>query len=236
LWKRLPLALWEVDMRRTVQDVMTREVVVAVPETPFKELVRLLQDHRIGAVPVLDEAGRVTGVVSESDLVLKEVARDGLEHREELDKAVGARAAAVMTAPAVTVRPDVPVAAAARLMHDHAVKHLPVVDWSGALVGMVARADLLKVFLRTDEEIRFEVLDRLAGELLRLPAGSVAADVDEGAVTLRGTVARRAQALALQELALAVDGVVAVDSRLTWECDDVVGERHSVQAGFDRGR
>ena len=218
-------------MRRTVQDVMTRDVVVARPDTPFKELAQLLHEHRIGAVPVLDEVGRVAGVVSESDLALKEMERDGAERGEELLKAVGTSAAEVMTAPAVTVRPDVPVAVAARLMHDRRVKHLPVVDWSGALVGIVARADLLKVFLRTDEELRFEILDRLAGDLLHLPAGAVAADVHDGAVTLRGSVARRGQALALQELAAAVDGVVAVDSRLVWEHNDVAGERQSAQPG-----
>jgi CBS domain-containing protein len=216
-------ALLEVDMRRTVQDVMTRGVVVARPETTFKELAWLLHEHRIGAVPVLDALGWVVGVVSESDLALKEMERDGVERGEELLKAVGASAAEVMTTPAVTVRPDVPVAVAARLMHDRGVKHLPVVDWSGVLVGIVARADLLKVFLRADEELRFEILDRLAGDLLHLPAGSVSVDVQDGAVTLRGSVARRAQALALQELAAAVDGVVGVDSRLVWEHNDVAG-------------
>ena len=62
-------------MRRTVQDVMTREVVATQGPTPFKELVRLLNEHRVTAVPVLDDAGRlVVGVVSETDLALKEVA------------------------------------------------------------------------------------------------------------------------------------------------------------------
>jgi CBS domain-containing protein len=216
-------------MRRTVQDVMTRDVVVAYPQTPFKELARLMHEHRIGAVPVLDEVGQVAGVVSESDLTLKEMQRRGTEPDDERLKAAGTVAAAVMTAPAVTVRPDVPVAVAARLMHDHRIKHLPVVEWSGALVGVLARADLLRVFLRSDEELRFEILDRLAGDLLHLPAGTVGADVREGSVTLRGSVARRGQALALQELAAAVDGVVAVDSRLVWEHDDVASEHDSAE-------
>jgi CBS-domain-containing membrane protein len=74
-----------------------------------------------------------------------------------------------MTAPAVTVGPEELVAAAARRMYDRDVKRLPVVDHSGALVGIVTRADLLKVFLRSDEELRFEVLDHGIGDLLRLP-------------------------------------------------------------------
>jgi CBS-domain-containing membrane protein len=137
-------------MRRTVQDVMTRDVVAVRASTPFKELVRLLNEHRVTALPVLDEAGCVVvGVISESDLALREIQplREGhtpifesARHRSERTKAGGTTAAALMTTPAVTVGPQTPVAAAARLMHDRCVKHLPVVDPSGALDGIVARA------------------------------------------------------------------------------------------------
>jgi CBS-domain-containing membrane protein len=218
-------------MRRTVQDVMTREVVAVRGLTPFKELVRLLNAHRITALPVLDDAGRVViGVVSETDLALKEVTplREAhtpvfatAQHRSERAKAAGLTAAELMTAPAVTVGPEEPVAAAARRMHDRNLKRLPVVDHSGALVGIVTRADLLKVFLRSDEELRFDVLDHVAGDLLRLPAGTVEAEVRDGVVRLAGRVRLRSQALTLEQLTGAVDGVVAVQSRLTWRVDDV---------------
>jgi CBS-domain-containing membrane protein len=141
-------------MRRTVQDVMTREVVAVRGPTPFKELVRLLNQHRITAMPVLDTTGRlVVGVVSESDLALKEVAPlrqahtpvfDTAQHHSDRAKAASLTAAELMTAPAVTVGPAELVAAAARRMYDRDVKRLPVVDHSGALVGIVTRADLLK--------------------------------------------------------------------------------------------
>jgi CBS-domain-containing membrane protein len=218
-------------MRRTVQDVMTREVVAVQGPTPFKELVRLLNEHRITALPVLDDAGRiVVGVVSETDLALKEVTPlreahtpvfETAQHRSEQTKAAGLTAADLMTAPAVTVGPDELVAAAARRMHDREVKRLPVVDHSGALVGIVTRADLLKVFLRSDEELRFEVLDQVAGDLLRLPPGTVGVEVDHGLVHLTGRVRLRSQALTLEQVTGAVDGVVAVESRLTWRVDDV---------------
>jgi CBS domain-containing protein len=218
-------------MRRTVQDVMTREVVAVRGPTPFKELVRLLNEHRVTAVPVLDDAGRqVVGVVSESDLVLKEVAplREGhtslfetAEHRGERAKAASLTAAELMTAPAVTVGPDEPVATAARRMYDRRVKRLPVVDHGGALVGIVTRADLLKVFLRSDEELRFDVLDHVGGDLLRLTPGAVEVGVSDGVVRLTGRVRRRSQALTLEKVTGAVDGVVAVASRLTWKVDDV---------------
>jgi CBS domain-containing protein len=221
-------------MRRTVQDVMTRDVVAVRGSTPFKELVRLLNEHRVTALPVLDDAGDVVvGVVSETDLALKEVQplREGhtpifesARHRSERAKAGGITAAALMTAPAVTVGPETPVTAAARLMHDRDVKRLPVVDHGGALVGIVTRADLLKVFLRPDEDIRFEILDGVAGELLGLPPGAVAVGVRDGVVRLAGQVPIRSQALTLEKLTGAVDGVVAVEARVEWATDDTVAQ------------
>ena len=218
-------------MRRTVQDVMTREVVAVSGATPFKELVRLLNAHRVTAVPVLDDTGRVVvGVVSETDLALKEVAPlreahtpvfETAQRRGERAKAASLTAAELMTAPAVTAGPEEPIAAAARRMHDRNVKRLPVVDRGGALVGIVTRADLLKVFLRPDEDLRFDVLDHVVGGLLRLPAGAVEVEVRDGVVRLAGRVRRRSQAEALEKVAGAVDGVVAVESRLAWQVEDV---------------
>ena len=217
-------------MKRTVQDVMTREVVAVRGATPFKELIRLLNQHRVTAVPVLDDAGAVVvGVVSETDLTLKAVAPLGeehatvfepAEHQSERAKAAGVTAAELMTAPAVTIGPQELVAAAARRMHDRGVKQLPVVDRSGALIGIVGRADLLKVFLRSDDEIRVDVLDHVAGDLLGLPLGAVQVEARGGVVRLGGRVPRRSQARVLEKLTGALDGVVAVDSRLDWHLDD----------------
>jgi CBS domain-containing protein len=106
-------------------------------------------------------------------------------------------------------------------MYDRNVKRLPVVDRGGALVGIVTRADLLKVFLRPDEDLRFDVLDHVVGGLLRLPAGAVEVEVHNGVVRLAGRVRRRSQAEALEKVAGAVDGVVAVESRLAWQVEDV---------------
>jgi CBS-domain-containing membrane protein len=220
----------EVEMQRTVQDVMTREVVVAHESTPFHELVELLSRHRVHALPVVDDARHVLGVVCDSDLVLKEVQalRWPCDPREltsqarvERAKAAGVTAGEVMTAPAVTVYPDELVADAARRLHAHRIDQLPVVDHGGVLVGIIGRFDVLKVFLRTDEEIRFELLDDIAGRLLRLPASQLQVDVDGGVVTLAGRLERRSQAFALAQLAGLVDGVVAVRDRLTWELDDL---------------
>src|SRR5919198_5391976 len=135
-------------MRMTVRDVMTSQVVTVRENTSFHDLVRLLAKRHVSALPVVDGAGRVVGVVSESDLFLKQVQpiRDGtgrlLEGRRrrlERAKSAGATAAQVMTAPAVTVHAEQPLPDAARRMHDRGVKRLAVVNNAGVLVGIVTR-------------------------------------------------------------------------------------------------
>ncbi len=217
-------------MQRTVQDVMTRDVVVAHESTPFHELVELLSRHHVRALPVVDDARHVLGIVCDSDLVLKEVqALKGpfrpheltTRNRVERAKAAGTTAREVMTAPVVTVYPEELVADAARRLHAWKLDQLPVVDRAGVLVGIISRADVLKVFLRSDEEIRFELLDDIAGRLLRLPADRLDITVAGGVVTLAGRLGRRSRAIALAELASLVDGVVAVNDRLVYEQDDL---------------
>jgi len=230
-------------MHRTVQDVMTREVVTARPDTSYQELVRLLTSHRISAVPVVSQTGQVLGIVSESDLALKEV----VPHRvgraplfettaeyAEHAKALATTAEEVMTAPVVTVHPEERVVAAARRMREHKVKRLPVCDRAGMLIGIVTLGDLLKVFVRADEEIRFEIVDQLITRLLRLPATAIAVEVAEGVVRLGGKLARRSQAVGLEYLASRVDGVVAIDNQLTWAVDDLPEQEPAAAASPGR--
>lgn len=127
-------------MPARVQDVMTIEVVVAQPTTPVKQVARLLADHRLSALPVVDGCGRVLGVVSEADLP-----GDG---RPVADGQAAATAAGVMTSPAVAVMPQATVTEAASRMQAAGVKRLPVVAGSGRLVGIVSRADLLRPLTR----------------------------------------------------------------------------------------
>ena len=149
-------------MHSLVKDLMTTPVVTVAPEIPFKEIVACLAEHRVSAVPVVDDSRRVLGVVSEADLLLKEEFPEGpaggrlfqgRRHRMDRAKAAGDTAVELMTAPAITIGPDATVAEAARLQHRHQIKRLPVVDPAGPLLGIVSRADLLKVFLRADAEI-----------------------------------------------------------------------------------
>ena len=124
-------------MSATVRDVMTTRVVSVRKDASFREMAAMLRSTRISAFPVIDDAGRVIGVVSEADLLVKEaVQADGasllaaLRHIREDAKAAGVTAGDLMTSPAVTIGPDAPVEEAARVMYDRRIKRLPVVNAS----------------------------------------------------------------------------------------------------------
>jgi CBS domain-containing protein len=216
-------------MQHKVESVMTTDVVTATPSSSFHELVRLLGQHRISALPVTDDAGRVVGLVSEADLLVKEGYPHGIEdaglvdsirHRDRFGKAAATCAADLMTRHVVTVQLGTPVVAAARLMVRLRVKRLPVVDAAGKLAGIVTRSDLLKVFLRPDPAVQWEVEHDVVWDRLGIAVGEVRVTVRDGVVTLRGEVERRSQVPALVRHIQAVDGVIQVDQRLTWRVDD----------------
>jgi predicted transcriptional regulator len=139
--------------------------VVAHESTSFHELVELLSRKHARALPVVDDARHVLGVVCDRwPCDPRELTSRA---RVERAKAAGVTAREVMTTPAWTVHPEELVADAARRLHAYRIDQLPVVDHGGMLVGIISRFDVLKVFLRTDEEIRFELLDDIAGRLLR---------------------------------------------------------------------
>ncbi len=213
-------------MKSTVKDVMTTRVVWVKKSASFREMAHALRENRISAFPVLDEEGKVIGVVSESDLLAKE-ARNGehdgltgmvsdLLHHNELVKARGITAGELMTSPPVTVGPEDTVEHAARLLYKRKVKRLPVVDVAGHLAGIVSRADVLAVFDRPDEDIRREVnaeilFDQVLGDPNRL---SVA--VKDGVVTLAGTPETEGIGREIVDQTRHVQGVVAVRDRLSY--------------------
>ncbi|GGR96578.1 hypothetical protein GCM10010269_39290 [Streptomyces humidus] len=201
-----------------VSDVMTRTVAAVGRGAAFKEMVQLMQDWRISALPVIEGEGRVVGVVSEADLLPKEEFRDSdpdrrtqLRRLADLAKAGAVTAGELMTSPALTVRPDTTLAQAARTMARAKVKRLPVVDELGLLQGVVSRADLLKVFLRTDEEIAEEVRREVVSYLFPTPASDVRVEVADGVVKLVGQVRDLSLVPVAARLIRAVEGVVDVD-------------------------
>jgi len=204
-----------------VSDVMTHTVVSVGRDAPFKEIVRLMREWRISALPVVEGEDRVVGVVSEADLLCKEEFRDGdpdrytqLRRLKDIEKAGGIRARDLMTSPALTVRPDTTLAQAARTMAQARVKRLPVVDGLGRLEGVVSRTDLLKVFLRGDEEIAEEIRREVVGLLFPQPASLLRVDVHDGVVTLAGRMRDTSLVPVAARLVRAVEGVVDVQFEL----------------------
>jgi CBS domain-containing protein len=224
-----------------VLDVMTTEVVTAQPSDGFKEVAERLYDTGVSGLPVVDEDGRVLGVVSEGDLLVKE----GGEHKGSLlhpkktrrltskgsllhpkktrrltSKAEATVAAQAMTEPAVTITADATVAEAARVMYKKGVKRLPVLDSDGRLLGVVSRHDVIKVFVRSDASIRDEAIEGVLGRDLMIDTVGVRVEVEAGIVAIAGQVERRTDIPIITSLVSAMDGVVAVNNALTYRWDD----------------
>ncbi len=206
-------------MSAKVRDVMTRDVVSVHYYTPFKDIARTLFDREISAVPVLDEACHVAGIVCAADLVEQQARRSTGNGRSRAQarrraaaphepRAVSAQT--LMTSPVVTVTPDTEAVTAARLMHRNAVKHLPVVSTSGRLVGIVSEKDLLTVFLRPDLEIQDEIVRHVILSDPEADMRKVTVRVRDGIVTLGGSIADEHLAARAVELVGKVDGVIEV--------------------------
>jgi len=212
-------------MSWTVGAVMTREVESVRPDTPYKVIVERMLERRISALPVVGAAGQVVGVVSEADLMLKEEKPRHLggalvhPHGDEV-RAMARTAAALMTAPAITVGEGASLTEAARLMHHRHVKRLPVVDAAGHLVGIVSRADVLSAFARTDESIEQEVREEVLRRTLAIDPEAVTVTARDGVVRLEGELETRSLGRILERLVLGVEGVVGLDDRLRWALDD----------------
>jgi CBS domain-containing protein len=214
---------------KTVKDVMSTLPVWVSETMSFQEIAARLRECRVSAFPVLDAHGRVTGVVSEADLLVKEAVLGepggvsgllaGLVHRAARVKARGVTAADLMTSPAVTIGPDDTVEHAARLMYDRKVKRLPVIDQGGRLVGIISRTDILAVFDRADAEIREEIMTQVIASQSEPSHYSVI--VKDGIVTLEGNPETAAIGHDLVARARHVQGVVTVRDRLVYPVEPV---------------
>ncbi|MGW0880137.1 CBS domain-containing protein [Streptomyces sp. NPDC002671] len=220
-----------------VSDVMTHTVAAVGRRAPFKEIVRLMQDRQVSALPVIEGEGRVVGVVSEADLLPKEELRDDpgtgyLQLRRPVDvaKADALTAGDLMSSPAVMVRANATLAEAARIMARAGVKRLPVVGETGLLEGIVSRADLLKVFLRGDDDIAEEVRREIVSYLLPSPSSAVRVEVHDGVVTLTGRFRDTALVPVAARLVRAVEGVVDVQFDLARD-DHEVDDHGASRAG-----
>jgi len=209
-------------MGTTVRDVMTSRVIAVKRNADFKQIAWVLRQYRVSACPVIDDAGRVVGVVSEADLLYKtadcELPAGLIRLRWKLgeeSKITAVTAAQLMTSPAVTIHPDTPIAVAARVMRDRRLKRLPVVDEDGSLIGILTRVDLLSVYDRPDSDIQAEIMALIVVGAFGLDPADFAVTVSAGVVTLAGLVEQEETALELLARIRHVEGVVAVRDRLT---------------------
>ena len=194
------------------KEIMSSPVITASPATHVKDVARLMLEHEIGSIPILDGEGKLAGIVSEDDILPLQSIEDPRRHI--LTKLVARRrgprtAADVMIRTVITIREDADVTEAARLMHAMHLKTLPVVAGS-RVVGIISRRDVLKVLARNDATIQAELQHILDDQAALL--GAFSATVSDGVVTLRGSSDQSGRSLA-ETIARGVPGVVSVRTR-----------------------
>jgi CBS domain-containing protein len=219
-------------MTLLVRDVMSAPVHTVTTATPLKDVARILVDHRISGVPVVDEAGAVVGVVSEADLLIKEGGHD-IARRRWFGRLLGERPESVarqikigaitageaMTSPATTIEFDRSTATAATLMVDRQINRLPVLE-HGRLVGIVSRADLVRAFVRTDDQLETTIRQDVLLRVLWLDPSLFDVSVRDGVATVRGHVERRSTADMIERAVRMVPGIVDVDAEVSWRFED----------------
>lgn len=209
-----------------VKDVMTRDVITVHPDTPLKEAAALLGRLGISGLAVVDSDGAVVGVLSEADILVKEggerVVHTGIlgwlfeAGTGDLAQKLSARSVGeAMTTPALTIGPERPVHEAAARMIEDGVNRLPVLE-DGKLVGIVTRADLVRAFTRTDEEIADEIRNEIVKRTLWLAPDAVEITVEKGNVVLAGQVETATDAELLPVFVERVPGVISVSTELTY--------------------
>jgi CBS domain-containing protein len=203
-----------------VRDVMTTDVITVAGTTDYKEIAARLRESRVSAFPVLDDDGRVAGVVSAADLLARVSQEDpgdrhpwfsGRHDHTRLRKAGGVVAADLMTAPAVTIGADELVSSAARVMSARRIERLPVVGPDGRLAGIISRSDVLTVFQRPDEDICQEIVRDVITDGFFMDPASFRITVENGVVTLEDFPPAVGHAIA--ERARHIEGVVTVRER-----------------------
>jgi len=219
------------------REVMSRRVISVTPETTIEEAIRLMLDHRISGLPVVDAAGALVGVVTEGDLLRR--IETGTDKRHsgwvglllgpgrlaaEYTRSHAHKVGEVMTSEVVGVSPDTPLTEVVELMEDRRIKRVPVVD-RGKLVGIVSRANLVAALAgmlskergaaMSDDDIRRAIL----AEIDKQPWGpreSVDAVVRDGVVELQGTILDERERAALIVAAENLPGVKSVRDMLVW--------------------
>jgi CBS domain-containing protein len=198
-----------------VVDLMTTDVIHVSPSTGIKEAARLMFRNRVSGLPVIDGAGKISGIITEADFLRLEV------EREESDEPIPVETVGeVMSAGVLTVPADLSLYEAAKIMVIQDVKRLPVVNEDDELLGIISRADIVSVFTRPDDVIEDEIREDLIRRVLFVDPDDLDVTVHNGVVTFTGEIGTRTEARLLVELARHLDGVMKVESEVTWRVDD----------------
>jgi len=222
-----------------VVEIMTHPVISVTPETAIAEVARLMLQHRISGLPVVDRSGAVVGIVTEGDLLRRTETGTQRHHARwvefliapgrlarEYSDANARKVGEVMTEEVATLAPQDTLDEVVRLMESHHIKRLPVIS-AGRLVGIVSRANLIRALMHNmpkpeagavaagDVELR----ERILAEIAKQPWGpraSVDVRVTDGVVELYGSITDERERTALQVLAENIPGVRTVRDRLVW--------------------
>lgn len=223
-----------------VAEVMSSSLVTVSADTPLKAAAITMLEAGVSGLPVVDDNGKLVGIITEADFVAQEAAKDVPRPRRLLDALFGNRGGKISDADKVgdimstditTVRSDYPVARAAQEMVDVEVKRLPVVDNGGMLVGIISRADVVRAFARSDDRVAEEIDDMLQRHIMPVEPEKVDVAVADGVVTLSGTVEARGDAAIVEQLIERMDGVGRVVNDLEWDVDD---DQSPHWAGYSR--
>ena len=206
-----------------VATLMTPSPLTVTPSTSLKDVAELLTQHGISGVPVV-EKGSLVGVVSETDIVAKE--RGPVVRRSRLarwfgrapkaavrDRYEARTAGQAMTSPAITIESWQTASDAVALMLDRDVERLPVMQ-DGKLVGIVTRADLVRAFGRSDDEIERDIREEVLLRTFWIPDHDIQFTVRNGEVVLGGVVESELVGELVTEAIRRVPGVVAVQAKL----------------------
>lgn len=220
-------------LRLFARDIMTSPVITARPDARVKDLVALMTTHKVSGIPIVTFEHELVGIVTEGDLLYKELdpkpaEPSGVVQRiplrsisdavERARKAEALTAREIMTSPVVAVTEAATVREIATLMVKHRINRLPVLR-AGRVVGIVSRADVLKAFNRGDAELIEAIRESLSHDLWIDPS-KLTIDVKDGVVYLSGQLERRSEKELVEKWAALADGVVGVESKLTYSADD----------------
>ena len=148
-------------MSKTVAEIMTADPTTVSPQTSLQEAIQILAERKISGLPVVDEIGKLVGIISETDLTWQATGVDAppyvmfldsviylqnpLKHNEEVHKALGQTVGEAMSDRPTTIKASQLVREAAKIMHDKKVRRLPVVDEESKLVGIITRGDVIRM-------------------------------------------------------------------------------------------